>query len=220
MSGFVSDYSKIPQQQDAAGRLDAPTFHRNHDPIWSAIGPWLMEQDGDVLEIGSGTGQHIVAFAGKALRLTFWPSDIVDAHLRSIQAWSAQASLRNLRKPQRLDLTEPDWHPAGVDAPLAAIICINVLHISPWSVSENLLSGAARLLRSGGRLFVYGPFMRDGAHTAPSNASFDSTLRAENPEWGVRDIAALSAVAIRQGLSVIQITPMPANNFVLTTVRN
>ena len=219
MSRFVSDYSKIPQQQDLGARLDAPAFHRNHDPIWNVIGPWLVQQDGHALEIGSGTGQHIVEFARKAPRLTWWPSDILEAHLRSIEAWSADAALRNLRNPQILDLTNAGWRPNGIDAPLAAIICINVLHISPWSVSENLLSGAARLLRPGGRLFVYGPFMRDGVHTAPSNASFDETLRARNAEWGVRDIAELSALAVRHGLSAIEAAPMPANNFVLTIVR-
>jgi SAM-dependent methyltransferase len=219
MSRFVSDYSKIPQQQDLGARLDAPAFHRNHDPIWNVIGPWLVQQDAHALEIGSGAGQHIVEFARKAPRLTWWPSDILEAHLRSIEAWSAEAALRNLRKPQILDLTNADWRPNGIDAPLAAIICINVLHISPWSVSENLLSGAARLLRPGGRLFVYGPFMRDGVHTAPSNASFDETLRARNAEWGVRDIAELSALAVRHGLSAIEAAPMPANNFVLTIVR-
>ncbi len=220
MNQFVPDYSKIPQQENAAGRLDAPTFHRNHDPIWSAIGPWLMQQDGDALEIGSGTGQHIVEFSRKAPRLTWWPSDILEAHLRSIEAWSAEAAVSNLRKPQILDLTIADWRPGDIDAPLTAIICINVLHISPWSVSENLLDGAARLLRPGGRLFVYGPFMRDGVHTAPSNASFDASLRAKNREWGVRDIAELSALAVRHGLSAIQATAMPANNFVLTIIRD
>ncbi len=219
MSGFVSDYSKIPQPQDLGGRLDAPTFHRNHDPIWSAIGPWLAQQDGEALEIGSGTGQHIVAFARKTPRLTWWPSDIVDAHLRSIATWSAEAALRNLRAPQTLDLTNGDWCPSGIDAPLTAVICINVLHISPWSVSENLFSGAARLLRPGGRLFIYGPFMRDGGHTASSNASFDESLRASNSGWGVRDMTELSALAEASGLAPLEATPMPSNNFILATIR-
>ncbi len=144
MSRFVAAYTSIPQRENAAGKLDAPAFHRNHDPIWSTIGSWLTQQDGDALEIGSGTGQHIVAFARKAPRLTWWPSDILDAHLRSIEAWSAEAALRNLGKPQILDLTNADWHPSGIEASLTAIVCINVLHIAPWSVSENLLNGAAR----------------------------------------------------------------------------
>ena len=219
MSRFVSDYSKIPQDEDAEGRLDAPSFHRNHDPIWSAIGPWLTQQDGDAVEIGSGTGQHMVQFARKAGRLTWWPSDIIEAHLRSIAAWSTEAALANLRPPQILDLTDPAWRPAGIEGGLTALICINVLHIAPWAVSQNLLGGAGRLLQPGGRLFIYGPFMRDGAHTAPSNAEFDASLRAKNPDWGVRDIAALSPLAEKSGLSPLEATPMPSNNFVLTASR-
>ena len=219
MSNIGTGFSAIPQAADGHGRMDAPAFHRNHDPIWSVIGSWLTQQDGDALEIGSGTGQHIVEFARKAPRLNWWPSDILDAHLRSIEAWSTEAALRNLQKPQILDLTEAAWQPSGPSGALTAIICINVLHIAPWRVSENLLSGAARLLRPRGRLLVYGPFMRDGVHTAPSNASFDQSLRAKNPEWGVRDLAELSSLAARHGLSAIQVEPMPANNFVLTIIR-
>jgi len=220
MSDIGTGFSAIPQPADKHGRMDAPAFHRNHDPIWSVMGPWLTRQDGDALEVGSGTGQHIVEFARKAPRLTWWPSDIIDAHLRSIEAWSAEAALSNLRKPQMLDLTNADWCPGGVGSSFTAIICINVLHIAPRSVSENLLSGAVRLLRPGGRLFVYGPFMREGVHTAPSNASFDASLRARNPEWGVRDLVELSALAVRHSLSAFQATPMPANNFVLTFTRD
>jgi SAM-dependent methyltransferase len=219
MSDIGTGFSAIPQPAEGQARMDAPAFHRNHGPIWSAIGSWLTQQDGDALEIGSGSGQHIVEFARKAPRLTWWPSDILDAHLLSIEAWSAEAALRNLRKPQILDLTEAAWQPSGPEGALTAIICINVLHIAPRSVSENLLSGSARLLRPGGRLFVYGPFMRDGVHTAPSNASFDESLRAKNPEWGVRDMTELSALSVRHGLSAIQAAPMPANNFLLTIIR-
>jgi SAM-dependent methyltransferase len=219
VSRFVSDFSKIPQREDAEGRLDAPSFHRNHDPIWSVVGSWLSQQDGDALEIGSGTGQHIVQFARKAARLTWWPSDIIDVHLRSIAAWSNEAALPNLRRPQILDLTDVAWQPAGVERALTAIVCINVLHIAPWAVSQNLLGGAARLLRPGGRLFIYGPFMRDGTHTAPSNGEFDLSLRAKNPDWGVRDITELSALAEKSGLSPFEITPMPSNNFVLSAAR-
>jgi Protein of unknown function (DUF938) len=99
------------------------------------------------------------------------------------------------------------------------MLCINVLHIAPWRVSQNLMAGAGRLLRPGGRLFIYGPFKRDGVHTAPSNAAFDATLRAENPDWGVRDVADLSALAQAAGLSLAQTVPMPANNLVLAFVR-
>ncbi len=118
------------------------------------------------------------------------------------------------------------WIPRGPGGPmkspmlpLAAMLCINVLHISPWRLSQNLFAGAGRLLRADGRLFVYGPFMRNGEHTAPSNSAFDATLRAENPEWGVRDIRDLSALAEKAGLSLAEIAPMPANNLVLAFTR-
>ena len=154
--------------------------------------------------------------------LVWWPSDIFPSHLASIDAWRQHEGLANLRAPQRIDLTDPAWTwQAGETSSqlLAAMLCINVLHISPWQVSQNLFAGAGRLLRADGRLFVYGPFMRDGEHTAPSNAAFDATLRAENPEWGVRDIRDLSTLADKAGLSLTEIAPMPANNLVLAFTR-
>ncbi len=122
-----------------------------------------------------------------------------------------------MRAPQRIDLLDPGWWrtSAPADGQLAAMLCINVLHISPWSASQNLLSGAGRLLRAGGRLFVYGPFKRDGVHTAPSNATFDENLRAQNSDWGVRDVRDLDALAQAAGLAPAEIVLMPANNLVL-----
>jgi SAM-dependent methyltransferase len=218
MSRFVADFGSIPQQANPEGRLDAPAFHRNHDPIWAAIGPWLTGETGDALEIGSGTGQHIVEFARKAPGLTWWPTDILDSHLRSIAAWRAQAALANLKLPQRLDLMQADWAPTGPGT-LAAIVCINVLHIAPWPVSQHLVSGAGRLLRPGGRLFIYGPFKQNGAHIAPSNAEFDDSLRGKNQDWGVRDTTELWALAEQSDLSPFAVTPMPSNNFVLSAAR-
>ena len=174
-----------------------------------------------MLETGSGTGQHVTEFARRAPHLTWWPSDIFDSHLASIAAWRKLAQLDNLRAPQRIDLTDPDWiWQGGGGEKLAAILCINVLHIAPWPLSQNLIAGAGRLLRDGGRLFVYGPFKRNGAHTAPSNAAFDASLRAENPDWGVRDIAELNALAQAASLSPAEITPMPVNNLVLAFARD
>jgi SAM-dependent methyltransferase len=218
MVKFVVDFAKTGASPAPDGRLDAPAFHRNHDPIWSAIVQFLAQQTGDVLELGSGTGQHAVTFARRAAHLTWWPSDIYPSHLKSIAAWREHEGLPNLRAPQRIDLGNAGWNwsaEGSVGRLLAAILCINVLHISPWTASENLLSGAGRLLRPNGRLFIYGPFMRDGSHTAPSNAAFDASLRAENPAWGVRHIADLRALAEEAGLSLAEITPMPANNLVL-----
>ena len=155
--------------------------------------------------------------------LTWWPSDIYPSHLASIEAWRRHAGLANLRAPQRIDLTDPDWswHGGWADGrrTRSAMLCINVLHISPWRVAQNLIAGAGRLLRADGRLFIYGPFMRDGQHTAPSNADFDASLRAENPAWGVRDLADLNALAQEAGLTPAEIVPMPANNLVLAFAR-
>jgi SAM-dependent methyltransferase len=221
MPQFVVEFGKaVPPAPD--GRLDAEAFHRNRDAIWSAIVRFLGEPSGDVLELGSGTGQHAVEFARRSPNLVWWPSDIYPSHLASIAAWRRHAGLANLRGPQRIDLTGPDWNWQGngqAGGELTAIVCVNVLHISPWRVAQNLMAGAGRLLRGGGRLFVYGPFMRDGQHTAPSNAAFDASLRAKNPEWGVRDVRDLNALADDAGLTLTEMAPMPANNLVLVFTR-
>ena len=222
MARFVSEYGKTAEPAQADGRLDAPAFHRNHETIWSAVGGFLATQSGDLLEIGSGTGQHAAAFAPRAPGITWWPSDIYDSHLKSIAAWRTYSGVANLSPPQRIDLSDPDWSWTGDgdrNALLTAMLCINVLHISPWRVSKNLFAGAGRFLRKHGRLFVYGPFRRDGAHTSPSNAAFDASLRAENPEWGVRDLSDLNGFAKSAGLTEAEISRMPANNLVLAFTR-
>ena len=222
MSKFVVDFAKTGTPSAPDGRLDAPAFHRNHEAIWSAIATFLGKHSGDVLEIGSGTGQHAVTFARRTTQMTWWPSDIYPSHLASIASWQRHEGLANLHAPQRIDLHDRDWNWQADESRgplLTAILCINVLHISPWCVSQNLFSGAGRLLRADGRLFIYGPFMRDGAHTAPSNAAFDATLRADNPEWGIRDTRDLCKLADEAALSLVEITPMPANNLVLAFER-
>ena len=193
MPKFVVEYRKT--RQAARARRPAGWPGLSPQPRRHLVGDRRFPErsrSGDVLELGSGTGQHIAAFARRTPQLTWWPSDIYPSHLASIEAWRRHAGLANLRAPQRIDLADPAWTwtaDGQAGGTLAAMLCINVLHISPWRVSQNLIAGAGRLLRDGGRLFVYGPFMRDGAHTAPSNAAFDASLRAENPEWGVRDVA-------------------------------
>jgi SAM-dependent methyltransferase len=218
MSEFVVQFGQGGTPPAIEGRLDAPAFHRNHEPIWQVLGPSLAEVSGAVLEIGSGTGQHAVTYAARTPGLTWYPSDVREAHLVSIAAWRARAGLTNVAEPQPIDLSDPDWtwSPGGE---LVGMLCINVVHISPWAVSQNLIAGAGRFLRSCGRLFVYGPFMREGRHTAPSNAAFDASLRAQNPDWGVRDVDDLAALAAEHDLSLAAATPMPANNFVLTFAR-
>jgi SAM-dependent methyltransferase len=222
MPKFVVDFGTTGTPPESDGRLFGPAFERNHDAIWSAIAAFLSAQAGDVLELGSGTGQHSAEFARRTPGLIWWPSDIASSHLASIEAWRRHSGLSNLRAPQRIDLTDAAWAWTADGQPglkLAAMLCINVLHISPWQVSENLIAGARRNLRDGGRLCIYGPFKRDGQHTAPSNAAFDQTLRAENPAWGVRDVADLNALAQNAGLTAAEITPMPANNLVLAFTR-
>jgi SAM-dependent methyltransferase len=215
MPDFVVEFGE-GERPPADGRLRGPAFGRNHAPIWSVVGPLLQDRAGDVLEVGSGTGEHVVAYAAQSPRVTWWPSDIHPRHLSSVAAWRAHAGLANVQAPLRIDLLAADWDAAlPMRDRLTAIVCINVLHISPWRVTENLLAGAGRRLRPDGRLFVYGPFRRDGAHTAPSNAAFDASLRAQDPEWGVRDTGDIAAVAERCGLRIAEMAPMPANNFTL-----
>jgi hypothetical protein len=222
MAKFIVEFGKTGTPPAPDGRLQAPAFERNHEAIWQAISALLSGRSGDALELGSGTGQHAASFARRTPRLTWWPSDIYDSHLASIAAWRRHEGLTNLRAPQRIDLSDPGWTWAGdreTGGPLAAMLCINVLHISPWAVACNLIAGAGRYLEAGGRLIVYGPFMRDGEHTAPSNAAFDAALRAENPAWGVRDVAELRALAAGNGLALTDSVPMPANNRVLVFAR-
>jgi SAM-dependent methyltransferase len=217
MPEYVVNFAAT-QTADRFGRLDAPSFHRNHEPIWSVLAPFLAGQSGDVVEIGSGTGQHVVELARRTPAIRWQPSDPAAEHLRSIDAWRTTSGLANVRAPIAIDLSVLDW-PSLVDGSVLAILCINVLHISPWHVSEHLLAGAPRLLRPEGRLFVYGAFKRGGEHTSPSNADFDASLRSGNPEWGVRDMDDLGAVAERAGLRLTEAVPMPANNFMLVFTR-
>ena len=217
MPEYVVNFAAI-QKADEEGRLDAPSFHRNHEPIWSVLEPFLAGQTGDVLEIGSGTGQHAVELARRTPAICWQPSDPAAEHLRSIDAWRRTSGLANVRAPVAIDLSVLDWPSqlkGATPGSLLAILCINVLHISPWHVSEHLLAGAPRLLAPRGRLFVYGAFKRGGEHTSPSNAAFDTSLRAGNPEWGVRDIDELGVIAERSGLPLAEVVAMPANNFML-----
>jgi SAM-dependent methyltransferase len=221
MAEYRVNYGKDTPSPLPDGRLDAPAFHRNHDAIWAALEPFLRQRRGDVLEIGSGTGQHVVEYARRLPDLIWWPSDINEHHLRSIDAWRAHAALANVKPPVRLDASKPDWRLSqhGFPAEFVAMLCANVIHIAPWAVAEGLLAGAGRHLRADGCLFLYGPFRRDGVHNAPSNEAFDATLRSQNPEWGVRDTADLRVLADRNGLRLAEIVEMPANNAVLVFAR-
>ena len=219
MPNFVVEFGN-GEEPPGDGRLHGPAFARNHEPIWSVIAPVLHDRTGDVLEVGSGTGQHAVAYARRSPAVTWWPSDLNARHLASIAAWRAHAKLPNVQPPTRIDLLDADWDASlPVQSALLAIVCINVCHIAPWRVTENVLAGAGRRLRPDGRLLVYGPFRRDGAHTAPSNAAFDASLRSQDAEWGLRDTRDIAAAAERCGLRIAEIAPMPANNFTLIIAR-
>ncbi|KWV44547.1 SAM-dependent methyltransferase [Bradyrhizobium macuxiense] len=224
MAEYAAEFGKDGRPVEADGRLDAPAFHRNHEPIWTILQPFLTGRSGDVLEAGSGTGQHVVHFARHAPDITWWPSDLHAAHLRSIAAWRAHAGLANIQAPRRIDLSDPAWSPAPPEGPgpdkLLAIFCANVIHIAPWRVAEGLFAGAIRHLRSDGRLFLYGPFKRNGKHTALSNAIFDTSLRDRDSEWGVRDIADLEKLARSVGLRLTDTFGMPANNMILAFARS
>jgi SAM-dependent methyltransferase len=201
-----------------ARRLDAPAFHRNHRAISAVLASHLGGATGDAVEIGSGSGQHVVAFAVDFPGLVWWPSDPLSVHRASIDAWRLEAGAANIRPAVAIDaavdwrLGEPGMPP---DRDLAAVVCINVLHVAPWAVAEGLLAGAGRHLAPHGRLFVYGPFTRDGVHTAPSNAAFDASLRAADPAWGVRDVGRIETAARDRGLRLLEIADMPANNLTL-----
>jgi hypothetical protein len=219
LAEYVVEFGKDGRPVEPDGRLDAPAYHRNHQAISAVLQPFLAGKSGDVVEAGSGTGQHVVDFARHAPGITWWPSDLNEQHLKSIAAWRTHTGLANIRPPLRIDLSDPAWCPEMQDGsgpgPLLAVFCANVIHIAPWRVAEGLFAGAARYLRSDGRLFLYGPFKRHGKHTAVSNAVFDSSLRERDAEWGVRDIGDLEKLAGPVGLALVEIVEMPANNLIL-----
>jgi SAM-dependent methyltransferase len=223
MAEYAVEFGKDGRPVEPDGRLDAPAFHRNHQAIRAVLQPFLAGKSGDVVEAGSGTGQHVVDFARHFPEITWWPSDLNELHLRSIDAWRAYAGLQNIRPPLRIDLSDPAWCSEMQDgrgpSKLLAVFCANVIHIAPWPVAEGLFAGAGRVLRADGRLFLYGPFKRDGKHTAISNAVFDTSLRQGNPEWGVRDVGDLRRLAADAGLGLVEITEMPANNLILAFER-
>lgn len=191
-------------------RQHAPSAERNRAPILAVL-ERVLPATGTVLEIASGTGQHAIHFAAALPHLVWQPSDLDDEARASIAAWTAHSSLANVRPPLALDVRDASW---GIEA-AAAIVCINMIHISPWASAQALIGGAGRLLGPGGVLFLYGPYRRSGAHTAPTNAAFDEQLRRRNPAWGVRDMEAVVALADAAGFDADEPVEMPANNFSL-----
>jgi SAM-dependent methyltransferase len=186
-------------------RRFAPAAARNREPILDVLRAHLPAS-GTALEIASGSGEHAVAFAAAFPTLVWQPSDPDPANRASIAAWIAAEGTPNLLPPIDLDATAEIWPLATADA----VVCINMIHIAPWAACLGLLRGAARLLAPGGLLYLYGPFKRDGMHTAPSNEAFDESLRARDPAWGVRDLGEVCQAA--EGFALAATVAMPANN--------
>ena len=194
-----------------AGARTSPSTARNRDPILLVLRPRL-QREGLVLEIAAGAGEHAAYLAAALPGLRWQPTDPDPEALASIAAWRDHLALPNLLAPLRLDAADPDGWP--VDR-ADAIVNINMIHISPWTATQGLMTGAGRLLPPGGLLYLYGPYIESGVDTAPSNLAFDDSLRARNPEWGIRRLDEVVALAKGQGLSLAERIAMPANNLSL-----
>jgi hypothetical protein len=191
----------------AGGRLVSPSAERNKGAIASVLKKVLPHQ-GVVLEISSGTGQHVVHFAREMPYLTWQPSERDEESLQSIAHWVAAEGLTNIRAPLRLDVIEQPWPVSSA----AAVICLNMIHIAPWSAGQALIRGARATLGSGGTLFLYGPFRRNGQHTSTSNEAFDRQLQSQDPQWGVRNLEDVVRFAKANDFGAPEIQEMPANN--------
>jgi SAM-dependent methyltransferase len=196
------------------GRLVSPSAERNKSPIGEVLAQILPAQ-GLVLEVASGTGQHIVHFARLMPHLAWQPTDQDAGCLRSIASWLAAEAPTNVHAPLSLDVHVEPWPVASA----AAVISINMIHIAPPSASEALFRGARSVLSRGGVLFLYGPFRQHGRHTSASNESFDRQLREQNPEWGVRNLDDVAALAAGEEFDLDEIRAMPAKNLALIFLR-
>jgi SAM-dependent methyltransferase len=188
-------------------RLVSPSAERNKAAVAKVLGQ-VLPGSGLVLEVSSGTGQHVVHFAREMPHLTWQPSEREEELLRSIERWQAAEALPNVRAPLRLDVMDRPWPISSA----VAVVCLNMIHIAPWPAAEALILGAAEILGPGGILFLYGPFSRGGQHTAPSNEAFDFQLRSQNPNWGVRNLEDVASRAEAHGFNAPALYEMPANN--------
>lgn len=200
----------MPRDGGSDDKRHAPATLRNRDAIAAVLAEWLPAT-GNVLEVASGSGEHVVHFAAAFPTLGWQPSDPDPAGLVSIEAWCADAGLANIAPPLALDASVGGWPIDRADA----ILCINMVHISPWDATLGLLAGAARLLRTGAPLILYGPYVELNVPTADSNIAFDASLRARDPAWGLRNIDGVKAAAADAGLTFMERRAMPANNLML-----
>jgi SAM-dependent methyltransferase len=191
----------------AGNRLVSPSAERNKEPVAQLLKE-LLPEHGVVLEVSSGTGQHAVHFAQRMPYLTWQPSERDEGCLLSIARWVKDQGLTNVRGPLHLNVMDRPWPIRSA----VAVVCLNMIHIAPWPAAEGLVSGASEILNPGGLLYLYGPFRRDGHHTAASNEAFDRQLRTQNPEWGVRNLEDVADYARSHGFGPPEIHEMPANN--------
>jgi hypothetical protein len=198
----------IPEPDD---RQYAPAIQRNRQPILDVLRDVLPEE-GNILEIASGTGEHAVFFAQCLTPRCWIPSDVNPQSLHSIEAWRRQSGVTNLYSPLNIDVTEPVWATEKLGIKISALVNINMIHIAPWEACLGLFKGAARLLPMGGIIYLYGPYKQAGKPTAPSNLAFDQYLREQNPQWGVRNLEDVISVAQKEGFGLIKTLSMPANN--------
>jgi SAM-dependent methyltransferase len=206
----MTDDRRFYEAPAAGARRSAPAALRNREPIAEVLREWLPDQ-GLVLEIASGTGEHAAYFAEQFPSLEWQPSDVHPDALSSISAWRAAAGLPNLREPVVIDAGALEWPIDHADA----VLSINMVHISPWSAALGLINGAARILARGAPLILYGPWRKDDIPTVPSNLAFDADLKSRDPEWGLRRVEDFADAAEHQGLHLEQVRSMPANNLML-----
>lgn len=190
--------------------LSSPFAQRNRGLILDVLAP-LLPASGLVLEIASGSGEHVVHFAQNLPGLTFQPTDLSEDARASIAAWVAGEGLENVRPPFALDASAAEWPVDAVDG----VVCINMIHISPWAATQGLMAGAGRHLKPGGVLLTYGAYFRDDVPTAPSNIAFDESLKARDPRWGIRRLEDVRDCAAASGLTLEAVVEMPANNLCL-----
>lgn len=195
-------------------RLHAPATARNRDFILDVLKP-ALPQEGTIFEVASGTGEHAAYMAPKLPAHHWQPSDIDPRHLASINAWRAEVLVGNILPARRFDVLENDFTDPELAAPLSAILSINLIHISPWTVAETLIAKAGEALPAGGLFYLYGPYKQGSKHTSESNEAFDVSLKSRDPSWGVRDMEAVIDLAEKAGFGAPDIIPMPANNFSL-----
>ena len=202
--------------QDA--RQHAPATARNREPILRVL-QRVLPPTGTVLEVASGSGEHAIFFAPRLKPRIWQPSDRDPVLRASIEAWQSDWPASNLLPPLDLDARALLWPVESEEGdrlltpePITAIVCINMIHISPWDACVGLMAGAGRILPSGGILYLYGPYKQNGEHTAPSNEFFDETLRSQNSEWGVRALEDVIALANTHQLTLLETVEMPANN--------